>query len=153
MDKFENKTVVITGASQGIGEAAARMFAELDANVILLARSKDKIEKISAEINAGFKKSIAIQCDVSNAEQVKTAIDLTIKKFKYIDILIGNAGAIEPIKSILDMAISDFDKIIDINVKGVWYGIKSVLPYMKNGGTIITVGSGAATSPLDGWSH
>ena len=116
MDKFENKTVVITGASQGIGEAAARMFAELDANVILLARSKDKIEKISANINAGFKKSIAIQCDVSNAEQVKTAIDLTIKKFKSIDILIGNAGAIEPIKSILDMAISDFDKIIDINV-------------------------------------
>ena len=51
------------------------------------------------------------------------------------------------------MAISDFDEIIDINVKGVWYGIKSVLPYMKNGGTIITVGSGAATSPLDGWSH
>ena len=153
MDKFENKTVVITGASQGIGEAAARMFAELGANVILLARSKDKIEKISADINAGFKKSIAIQCDISNAEQVKTAIDLTIKKFKSIDILIGNAGAIEPIKSIFDMAISDFDKIIDINVKGVWYGIKSVLPYMKNGGTIITVGSGAATSPLDGWSH
>ena len=79
MAKYDNKTVVITGASQGIGEAAARMFAELGANVILLARSKDKIEKISAEINAGFKKSIAIQCDVSNAEQVKTAIDFTIK--------------------------------------------------------------------------
>ena len=105
MGKFENKTVVITGASQGIWEAAARMFADLGANVILLARSKDKIEKISADINAGFKKSIAIQCDVSNAEQLKTAIDLTIKKFKSIDILIGNAGAIEPIKSILDVAI------------------------------------------------
>ena len=153
MKKFKNKTVVITGASQGIGEAAARMFAGLGANVALLARSKNKIAKISSEINLNGKKSIAIQCDVSNAKQMKNAIKITIKMFGSIDILIGNAGVIEPIKSISDMQISGFDKVIDTNVKGVWYGINSVLPYMENGGTIITVGSGAATSPLDGWSH
>ena len=153
MEKFKNKTVVITGASQGIGEAAARMFADLGANVALLARSKNKIDKISSEINLNGGKSIAIQCDVSNANQMESAIKTTMKMFSSIDILIGNAGVIEPIKSILDMELSDFDKVIDINVKGVWYGIKSVLPYMINGGTIITVGSGAGISPLDGWSH
>ena len=153
MEKFKNKTVVITGASQGIGEAAARMFADLGANVALLARSKNKIDKISSEINLNGGKSIAIQCDVSNANQMENAIKKTMKMFSSIDILIGNAGVIEPIKSILDMELSDFDKVIDINVKGVWYGIKSVLPYMINGGTIITVGSGAGISPLDGWSH
>ena len=153
MEKFKNKTVVITGASQGIGEAATRMFASLGANVALLARSKDKINKISSEINLNGKKSMAIQCDVSHANQMENAIKTTIKMFGSIDVLIGNAGVIEPIKSISDMQVSDFDKVIDINVKGIWYGIKSVLPYMINGGTIITVGSGAGTSPLDGWSH
>ena len=74
MEKFKNKTVVITGASQGIGEAAARMFADLGANVALLARSKNKIDKISSEINLNGGKSIAIQCDVSNANQMENAI-------------------------------------------------------------------------------
>ena len=78
MEKFKNKTVVITGASQGIGEAAARMFADLGANVALLARSKNKIDKISSEINLNGGKSIAIQCDVSSASQMENAIKTTM---------------------------------------------------------------------------
>ena len=90
MKKFKNKTVVITGASKGIGEATARMFADLGANVALLARSKDKINKISSEINLNGDKSIAIECDVSNAYQMENAIKTTVKMFGSIDVLIGN---------------------------------------------------------------
>ena len=153
MEHIKNKTLIITGASQGIGEATARLFAKLGANVALIARSKEKIEKISSDINLNGGKSIAIQCDVSNQDEVENAIKLTLKSYNAIDILIGNAGVINPIQNIAEMDISDFDKVIDVNIKGVWYGIKAVLPHMKNGGTIITIGSGAASNALEGWSH
>lgn len=153
MEHIKNKTLIITGASQGIGEATARLFAKLGANVALIARSKEKIEKISNDINLNGGKSIAIQCDVSSQNEVENAIKLTLKSYNAIDILIGNAGVINPIQNIAEMDISDFDKVIDVNIKGVWYGIKAVLPHMKNGGTIITIGSGAASNALEGWSH
>jgi len=153
MEHIKNKTLIITGASQGIGEATARLFAKLGANVALIARSKEKIKKISNDINLNGGKSIAIQCDVSNQDEVENAIKLTLKSYNAIDILIGNAGIINPIQNIAEMDISDFDKVIDVNIKGVWYGIKAVLPHMKNGGTIITIGSGAASNALEGWSH
>ena len=153
MEHIKNKTLIITGASQGIGEATARLFAKLGANVALIARSEEKIEKISTDINLNGGKSIAIKCDVSKQDEVENAIKLTLKSYKSINILIGNAGVINPIQNIADMDVSDFDKVIDINIKGVWYGIKAVLPHMKSGGTIITIGSGAASNALEGWSH
>ena len=153
MEHIKNKTLIITGASQGIGEATARLFAKLGANVALIARSKEKIEKISTDINSNGGKSIAIKCDVSKPDEVENAIKVTLKSYSSINILIGNAGVIDPIQNISDMDVSDFDKVIDVNIKGVWYGIKAVLPHMKNGGTIITIGSGAASNALEGWSH
>jgi len=153
MEHIKNKTLIITGASQGIGEATARLFAKLGANVALIARSKEKIEKISTDINSNGGKSIAINCDVSKPDEVENAIKVTLKSYRSINILIGNAGVIDPIQNIADMDVSDFDKVIDVNIKGVWYGIKAVLPHMKNGGTIITIGSGAASNALEGWSH
>ena len=153
MEHIKNKTLIITGASQGIGEATARLFAKLGANVALIARSEEKIKKISTDINLDGGTSIAIKCDVSRQDEVENAIKLTLKSYNAIDILIGNAGVINPIQNIADMAVSDFDMVIDVNIKGVWYGIKAVVPHMKNGGTIITIGSGAASNPLEGWSH
>jgi len=153
MEHIKNKTLIITGASQGIGEATARLFAKLGANVALIARSKEKIEKISTDINSNGGKSIAIKCDVSKPNEVENAMKVTLKSYRSINILIGNAGVIDPIQNIADMDVSDFDKVIDVNIKGVWYGIKAVLPHMKNGGTIITIGSGAASNALEGWSH
>ena len=153
MEHIKNKTLIITGASQGIGEATDSLFAKLGANVALIARSKEKIEKISTDINSNGGKSIAINCDVSKPDEVENAIKVTLKSYRSINILIGNAGVIDPIQNIADMDVSDFDKVIDVNIKGVWYGIKAVLPHMKNGGTIITIGSGAASNALEGWSH
>ena len=78
MEHIKNKTLIITGASQGIGEATARLFAKLGANVALIARSEEKIKKISTDINLNGGTSIAIKCDVSSPDEVKNAIKMTL---------------------------------------------------------------------------
>ena len=150
MPDLKGKTVLITGASRGIGEAAAREFAQLGANVALVARSADAIKKIAAEIGDN---AIAVTCDVADRASVENAVDETVAAFGGLDILINNAGSIDPIGGIQEIHIDAWDKVIDVNVKGVFYGIRAALPHMTNGGTIITIGSGAATSALEGWSH
>jgi NAD(P)-dependent dehydrogenase (short-subunit alcohol dehydrogenase family) len=149
---MKNKTILITGASRGIGAAAAREFASLGANVMLSARSETDIKAIADEINSNGGKAAAIACDVSDLTQVKAMTDACIATFGALDVLINNAGVIDPINSLADADPTTWDKLIDINVKGVYYGIREALPHMKNGGTIITIGSGAGTSPLEGWS-
>ena len=151
MVNLSNKTVVITGASRGIGEAAAYEFAEAGANVVLAARSLDKVSAIAKSIGD---KSIAVSCDVSNEAEVQSMIDRAVEAFGSLDVLVNNAGVIEPISRIENVDSDAWGKLIDINVKGVYYGIKAALPHMKatGGGTIISIGSGAASSALEGWS-
>ncbi len=150
MTDLTGKTVLITGASRGIGEAAARAFADDGANVALVARSVGEISRIAADIGPN---AIAISCDVSNRASVTAAVKETVGRFGGLDILIGNAGLISPIGPIDQIDPDDWDKVIDVNVKGVFYGIRAALPHMTSGGTILTIGSGAATSALEGWSH
>lgn len=148
---LDGKTVVLTGASKGIGEAAAHAFSRAGAKVALLARSKAKIDKIAEDIGEN---SIAIACDVSDYAQVQAAIDQTVNVFGGIDILIGNAGVIDPIGHLGKTDPAEWSKLIDINLKGVHHGMHAVLPAMlgRGGGTIITVSSGAAHGPVEGWS-
>lgn len=145
------KTVIITGASRGIGEAAARAFAQNGANVALVARSEAEISKIAAEIGA---RAIAIPCDVSDYDQVKAAITKTIATFGQLDVLINNAGVVEPIGHLQDTDPVAWGKVIDINLKGVMYGLHAAMPGMiaQGGGTIINISSGAAHGPVEGWS-
>jgi len=147
-----DKVVMITGASRGIGEAAARLFAENGAKVALLARTEDRIAEIAGEIGPA---AIAIPCDVARYWEVEAAIDATIKTFGRLDVLIGNAGIIEPIAHIAEMDPDAWGNVIDVNLKGVFHGMRAALPHMINagGGTIITISSGAATSPIEAWSH
>jgi NAD(P)-dependent dehydrogenase (short-subunit alcohol dehydrogenase family) len=147
---LSNKTVLITGASRGIGEAAAREFASLGANVTLAARTATDIERIAAEIGD---KAIAVTCDVADRASVEHAVAQTVAKFGGLDILINNAGSIDPIGAIADIDPDAWDMVIDVNVKGVFYGVRAALSHMQDGGTILTIGSGAATSALEGWSH
>ena len=148
---FSNKTVVITGASRGIGEATAKEFSEAGANVALLARSKVEIDKIASNLGEN---SIAIVCDVSDYSQVSSAFEEVTSKFGKVDIRIGNAAVIEPIGRVTEVSPDAWGKLIDINVKGVMYGMHAALPGMvaKGGGTIITISSGAAYNALEGWS-
>ncbi len=150
MPKLFNKTVLITGASRGIGEAAAREFANQGANVVLAARTSGDIDRIAAEIGD---KAIAVVCDVTDRAFVERAVAQAVAKFGGLDILINNAGSIDPIGPIADIDPDAWDKVIDVNVKGVFYGIRAAIPHMKNGGSILTIGSGAASSAREGWSH
>ena len=146
------KTVMITGASRGIGEAAAHSFAAEGANVVLVSRGTAAIQALAARIGP---KALAVACDVSDWEQVESAVKTTVDHFGGLDVLIGNAGVIEPISHLATSDPAGWGKAIDINLKGVYYGMRAALPVMlaAGGGTILTVSSGAAHNPIEAWSH
>ena len=146
------KTVVITGASRGIGAEAARVFAAAGANVALIARSSDAIEKLAAEIG---EQAIALTCDVASYASVEGAIAKAKETFGSVDILINNAGVIEPISHLASADPDEWGTVIDVNLKGVFNGMRAVLPMMiaSGGGSILTVSSGAAHGPVEAWSH
>lgn len=150
--ELAGKTVAITGASRGIGAAAARAFAEAGANVALLARDRDAIAGLAGEIGA---KALAVPCDVTRYWEVETALNAAATTFGRLDVLISNAGVIDPIAGIAAADPDIWGQAIDINLKGVFFGIRAVLPVMRQagGGTIITVSSGAASHPIEAWSH
>lgn len=149
---LQNKTIMITGASRGIGAEAARAFAAAGANVALLARGKEAIEALSAEIGA---KAIALPSDVASFAEVSAAVQTTVETFGGVDVLINNAGVIEPVSHLSAAQAEAWGQVIDINLKGVFYGMRAVLPVMKaaGGGSILTISSGAAHGPVEGWSH
>jgi NAD(P)-dependent dehydrogenase (short-subunit alcohol dehydrogenase family) len=152
MTDLTGKTALITGASRGIGEATARLFAQNGANVVLLARSEGDIARIAAEIGDA---ALAIPCDIADYASVQAALEATVARFGALDILIGNAGVIEPISHLATSDPAGWGQAIDINLKGVYHGMRAAMPVMQaaGGGTIITISSGAAHSPLEGWSH
>ena len=151
MTDLSGQTVLITGASRGIGAAAAREFAQNEANVVLFARDKKSIDIIANEIG---EKALAIAGDISIFADVKKAIRNTVNTFGRLDVLINNAAILEPISHQACADPEVWGKLIDVNIKGVFYANRCTLPVMiKNGGgTIITVSSGAAHNPIEAWS-
>lgn len=152
MIDFSRKSVLITGASRGIGAETARAFAAAGARVALLARSREAIADLAGEIGD---QALAIPCDVSRYWEVAAAVDATVDAFGGLDVLVNNAGVIDPIEPIENSDPEAWAKVIDINLNGVFYGIRAALPVMlaAGGGTILTVSSGAASFALEGWSH
>jgi NAD(P)-dependent dehydrogenase (short-subunit alcohol dehydrogenase family) len=145
------KTVVITGASRGIGAEAARVFADAGANVVLMARGTASIEALSAEIGAS---ALAIACDVSDYASVEAALAQAAQHFGSVDVLINNAGVIEPISHLMAADPAEWGQVIDINLKGVFYGMRAAAEHMREkGGSILTISSGAAHGPVEAWSH
>ena len=148
---LSGKTVLITGASRGIGEASVAEFAAAGAKVVLTARSKTEIDRIAAPYGD---QALAIAGDIADPAFVTALIDQTVAHFGGLDVVINNAAALHPIARVEDADIDAWSKLIDINVKGVFYASKAALPHMmKSGeGIILTVSSGAAHNPLEGWS-
>jgi NAD(P)-dependent dehydrogenase (short-subunit alcohol dehydrogenase family) len=143
------KAVLITGASRGIGAAAARLFAEKGAKLGLAGRPSAALRSVAEETGAAL-----LACDVADAEQVAAAVAAMRDRFGRLDVLINNAGTIEPIARLDEAEPEAWSRQIDVNLKGVFYGMRAALPVMRaaGAGTIITLGSGAAQNPLEGWS-
>jgi len=149
---MNGKTALITGASRGIGAATARAFAAQGANVVLMARDRDAIASLAGEIGPT---ALAVPVDVSRYWEVQAAVTAAVDTFGSVDILINNAGAIEPVARMDAADPEAWGQVIDINLKGVFHGMHAVLPVIlgKGGGSVITISSGAASNPLEGWSH
>lgn len=148
---MQGKVVAITGASRGIGAAAARVFADAGAKVALLARSASEIEALAAEIGSD---ALAVVCDVADWDSVQAAVAAVLARFGRLDVWIGNAGVIEPISRLSEADPADWARAVQINLTGVFHGMRAVLPVMKaqGEGTVITISSGAAHNALEGWS-
>ncbi|GJM08199.1 MAG: short-chain dehydrogenase [Lysobacteraceae bacterium] len=149
------KSILITGASRGIGEATARYFASQGANTVMLARSAKALEKIEADITSAGGKALALVSDVANYEAMENAVQACVDTFGGLDILVNNAALIEPIAHLADSDPEAWGHVVDVNVKGVYHGMRAAIPAMLagSGGSIINISSGAATSALEGWSH
>ena len=129
-NNIEGKIVVITGASSGLGEATARHLSELGAVVVLGARRIDRIRALAQALAGSEGKAIALQTDVTQSEQVKKLVEAAVEKYGRIDVMINNAGLM-PHSPLERLKIADWDRMIDVNIKGVLYGIAAALPYMQ----------------------
>ncbi len=142
MKNIKDKVIVITGASSGIGEEAAKLLAKAGATVVLCARRKERLEQIAGEIKQAGGKADFYAVDVTQKDQLTRMIDEAATKHGRIDVLIGNAGlmATSPIG---ERKVDEWDRMIDINLKGILYGVAAVLPVFErqNTGHFINVAS------------
>jgi NAD(P)-dependent dehydrogenase (short-subunit alcohol dehydrogenase family) len=149
---LKGKLVLITGASRGIGAAAARAFAGEGASVALLARSRDAIESLAAEIGT---QACALPCDVADYAAVTEAVAQAEAQFGPCEVLINNAGVIEPISHLATSDPETWRDAVGINLFGCYHMVRAVLPGMvaRQRGTILGISSGAANGPVEAWSH
>lgn len=150
-----DQVILITGASRGIGAATARHLAEQGHAVVLTARSHSAVDALAGEIRDGGGRAHALPCDVTDFDAVVHAVSNTIDTFGRLDVLVNNAGIIDPQERLAEIDPAGWADVMNTNLLGVFHGIRAVLPVMLEAGrgTIINVSSGAATSPLEGWSH
>lgn len=139
-----NKVVVITGAGGGMGKATALHLAKLGARLVLGARREDRIATVAAEIERSGGEAAWLKTDVTKREDLVALVDLALRKFGRLDVIINNAG-IGPLSRFDSLRVEEWEQMIDVNVKGVLYGIAAALPVFQRqqGGHIITVVSTA----------
>jgi NADP-dependent 3-hydroxy acid dehydrogenase YdfG len=130
MSNITGKVVVITGASSGIGESTAKFLAERGARVVLGARRSKRIEEVAKEISATGGKAIGLVTNVTKRAEVEALIQRAVEGFGRVDVLINNAG-IMPIAPIEALKVDEWDRQIDVNIKGLLYGVAAALPHMQ----------------------
>lgn len=139
-ENIKDKVVVITGASSGLGEATVRLLAQNGAKLILAARRLDRLQALAHELGLGD--DVTVKVDVTDRKQVEALIAHAVKKHGRVDVLLNNAGLM-PSSMLENLHIDEWDRMIDVNIKGVLYGIAAVLPVMQRqkSGHIINVSS------------
>lgn len=142
MSTIQDKVIIITGASSGIGEAAAKELAAKGAKLVLAARREERLQNLKAEIEKNGGKAIYKVTDVTSHEQMEELAAYALKEFGKIDVLVNNAGVM-PQSFLYKKKINEWDTMVDVNIKGVLYGIAAVLPWMREhkSGHIINVSS------------
>lgn len=150
-NNIKEKVIVITGSSSGLGEAAARQLAKEGAVLVLAARRKERIDALAKEINENGGRASAKQTDVTQAEQLKDLVDFAVDTYGRIDVIINNAGLM-PLSPLDRLKIDEWNQMIDVNIKGVLYGIAAALPYMQKqmSGHIINLSSVAGHKVWEG---
>jgi 3-oxoacyl-[acyl-carrier protein] reductase len=149
--KLEGKIALVTGGSRGIGAAIAKRLAADGANVaITYAKGTDAAASVVREIEHSGRKAIAIQADAADAKAVKAAVDRTVATFGRLDVLVNNAGTAIP-KTFEETTMEEMDRVIDINIRGVFAATQAALKHMKDGGRIITIGSAVGERAASPW--
>jgi NAD(P)-dependent dehydrogenase (short-subunit alcohol dehydrogenase family) len=149
---MDKPTVLISGASRGLGAATARIAAELGAQVALMARSAADLQRVAEEIEAHGGQALSLVGDVSNAADCRQAVDLVIERFGRLDALVNNAGVLSPIAPIADAEADAWERNLAVNVMGPFLLTQAALPYLRpQQGRVINVSSGAAVSVIHGW--
>lgn len=141
-ENIQGKVIVITGASSGLGAATARRLSAEGATVVLGARRSDRLQSLTKEFEAKGAKALAVTVDVTDRTQVQKLVDTAVETFGRIDVLINNAGLM-PLSTLESLKVDEWDRMIDVNIKGVLYGIAAALPHMKRqkAGHVINVSS------------
>lgn len=144
LDRFrlKGKVAVVTGASAGIGRGAALALAEVGADVVVAARTEDKLERVAAQIRSGGTRALAVPCDVTDNAQVKALVERTIAEFGRIDIVVNNAGGTPPTAA-LDLDVADFEAAFHFNVGSAFLLTRLAVPHMvkAGGGSVVNISS------------
>ncbi|MGP3945006.1 SDR family oxidoreductase [Streptomyces sp. 6N106] len=133
MSGIEGKVIAITGASSGIGEATALLLAERGAKVVLAARRSDRIEALAARITEAGGEAVPVVTDVKRREDLSRLVATARERYGKLDVLVSNAG-ISPISALDDLRVEDWEEMVDVNIKGVLYGIAEALPVFREQG-------------------
>jgi NADP-dependent 3-hydroxy acid dehydrogenase YdfG len=144
MNGVENKVVLVTGASSGIGEATARELAKAGATVVIGARRAERLEALKAEIEAAGGTAMAHELDVTSRQSVQAFVEVARERFGRVDVIVNNAGVM-PLSPLAALKVEEWDQMIDVNIRGVLYGIAAALPVMEaqGHGHIINIASTA----------
>ena len=139
--KLEGKIALVTGGSRGIGAAIAKRLAADGAKVaITYSKGADAAASVVKDVERNCGKAIVIQADATDADAVKSAVEKTVATFDRLDILVNNAGTAIP-KTFEETTLEEMDRVLDINVRGVFIATQAALKHMKSGGRIIMIGS------------
>jgi NAD(P)-dependent dehydrogenase (short-subunit alcohol dehydrogenase family) len=149
---FAGKVAFVTGAANGIGRAAARAFAREGANVVLADLSEDGNQETARLIERAGRRALAVKCDVSRAEDVRAALDKTVETFGRLDFAFNNAGVEQPVTPMAAVTEEEWDRIINVDLRGVFLCMKHEIPLMlkQGGGAIVNTSSGAGVRGIAG---
>jgi NAD(P)-dependent dehydrogenase (short-subunit alcohol dehydrogenase family) len=149
---FKGKVAFVTGAGSGIGRAAALAFAREGAGVVVADRSEERNQETARMIEQLGRRTLAVRCDVTRTEDVKAALDKTVEAFGRLDFAFNNAGSEQAITAAADLSEQEWDRILDINLRGVFLCMKYEIPLMQRngGGVIVNTSSGAGVKGFKG---